>query len=344
VTEIDTRQTGDPTQAVSGEYSVCLANETGAPNVRFRNAAALRWVGLLPDVSEARLWYRTDHWDGLLAMEIWVYVHEVGRPVRLLRAELDGGGAGGGLVADDRWHQARGRLRRGDEFDLAAPDRYMDACYIWIRPVEGWDIAHRTFIDRIETVIVEGPRKGNRLPPPAQRLRPDPGAQIDGPGFVLWEGEDAVEHTFGSDGLYVPNHAGQQALLNGGAWLQHVGASGARASWRVRVPQAGGHHLWVRGFWYRGGFRWRVDQEDWSVSGPGRQVTAAVKYVDCDAEAWGLDALMIGWTYLGPVDLAAGAHAVEIECLPDALGFGFDCWVLAGEAFAVPPARRATTD
>ena len=64
VTEVDTEATGDPTQAVAGYFSAKLENETGAPNVRFRNAATVRPADLPPDQTEARLWYRTDKWNG----------------------------------------------------------------------------------------------------------------------------------------------------------------------------------------------------------------------------------------------------------------------------------------
>ncbi len=58
---------------------------------------------------------------------------------------------------------------------------------------------------------------------------------------------------------------------------------------------------------------------------------AAVHYADSDEEAWGLDALRIGWTPLGRVDLPAGEHALQVECEPDAAGFGFDCWALIAD-------------
>jgi hypothetical protein len=62
----------------------------------------------------------------------------------------------------------------------------------------------------------------------------------------------------------------------------------------------------------------------------------AVHYRDIDAEAWGLPAITVGWTPLGQVDVPAGEHTLGIECTEDALGFAFDCWVLARSAFAGP--------
>ncbi|MBI2300619.1 MAG: hypothetical protein HYU66_17055 [Armatimonadetes bacterium] len=44
-TEIDTVQTGDPSMARSGEFSIKLENLTGFPNVRFRSATVVRRSG-----------------------------------------------------------------------------------------------------------------------------------------------------------------------------------------------------------------------------------------------------------------------------------------------------------
>lgn len=340
VTEVDTQATGEPTQAVVGDFSAMLENETGWPSVRFRNAAGMGSTGLLPDQTEARLWYRTDRWNGKWELGVWILSASAGRPVQVLTAELDGGGVEGRLIADDQWHQARGMLKKGPDFDKVPAKKANEACYVWLRPTDGWDIAHTTYVDRIEVINVDGPRKGEAPPRPASRVRPTPGAQAVAPGLTTWEGEDAVESTFPPDGLYIPMSADQQRLLSNGAWLQHLSAEGAKATWRVSVADTGPYALWARGFWYKGSFRWRIDEGGWHASGPDRKVTAAVKYLDSDAEAWGIAALMIGWTPLGTAELKAGAHTVQVECMEDATGFGFDCFVLAHGAFA-PPAEQA---
>jgi len=177
VTEVDTEQTGDPTEAVAGYFSARLENTTGAPNVRFRNAATVRPADLPPDDTEIRLWYRTDRWDGKLALGVWLYVHSAGRPVHVLTAHLDGGGEGGRLIPDERWHQARGMLGKGPEYDTAAGGKVPTAAFIWLRPTEGWDIAHRAYLDRVEAVIVSGPMKDEPMPRPVQHVRPRPGQQ-----------------------------------------------------------------------------------------------------------------------------------------------------------------------
>ncbi len=336
MTEVDTEATGDPTQAVAGYFSAKLENTTGAPNVRFRNAATVRPADLPPDDTEARLWYRTDKWNGKMALEVWLYVPSAGRPVQMLTAELDGGGEAGRLIADDRWHLAKGLLKKGTEYDVAAAETVPTAAFIWLRPREGWDIAHTTYVDRIEAVVVSGPVKDKPMPAPARRVRPLPGAQINAPGLVLIEGENIAKDPFPPGSAYLPDYADEQRLLSNGAWLQSAEVPGAVAAWQFSVADAGRYALWARGFWFRGGFRWRVDGGEWQTSGPDRKIVNAVHYRDIDAEAWGLPAITVGWTPLGQVTLPEGEHTLEIECTEDALGFAFDCWVLARDAFAAP--------
>ena len=252
----------------------------------------------------------------------------------MLTAQLDGGGPEGRLVADDHWHQAKGLLEKGSEYDVAAGAAPVPtASYVMLHATEGWDIAHTTYVDRVEAVVIEGPGKGKPMPPPTRHVRPVPGFQTDGPGVVCFEGEDAVENTFQPGSAYLPDYAHEQKLLSNGAWLQ-PGTPGATAAWTFTVPAAGSYAVWTRGFWFRGGFKWRVDDGEWKASGPDRTYLDAVHYRDIDEKAWGLPAVTVGWTPLGRVELPAGEHRLEVECSEDALGFAFDCWALAREPFA----------
>jgi hypothetical protein len=333
VAEVDTEETGEPRQAVAGYFSARLENANGAPNVRFRNAASVRPADLPPNETEARLWYRTDSWDGKMALELWLYVHSAGRPVCVLTADLDGGGEDGRLIADDEWHQARGVFGRGPEYETAAGGAAPAAAFVWLRPTEGWDIPHTTYVDRIEAVVLSGPMKDRPMPVPPCRVRRTPGAQISAPGLVMFEGENAVGEPFPPASPYMPHSAREQQLLSNGAWLQSAEVPGAVAAWEFDVADGGRYALWARGFWYRGGFRWRVGEGEWQMSGPNRDIVGEVHYRDIDAEAWGQPGITVGWAPLGQVDLTAGRHTLEIECTEDALGFGFDCWVLARDAF-----------
>ena len=125
-TETDTQATGDKTQAKSGEFSVQLANKTGFPNIRFRGATSILLNQLPLDDTEARLWYRTDHWTGAWRMEVWVWHESLeGAPVKVLEADLNAGGPGGALVADDQWHQAKGRVRKGPDYGRVPQEERM---------------------------------------------------------------------------------------------------------------------------------------------------------------------------------------------------------------------------
>ncbi len=333
-TEIDTEATGDPTMAVAGYFSAKLENATGAPNVRFRSSASLRPTDLPPDQTEARVWYRTDKWNGKWELGVWTFVPSAGHPVQMLVADLDGGGVDGRLIADDQWHQAKGLLKKGSDYDVAAGAAPVPAnSYVMLRATEGWDIAHTTYVDRIEAVVVAGPGKDKPMPPPSRHVRPVPGFQTDGPGVVGFEGEDAAETTFQPGSAYMPDDAGMQRLLSNGAWLQ-PGTPGATAKWKFAVPTAGNYAVWARGFWFRGGFRWRVDGGEWKTSGLDRRYLNPVRYRDIDEKAWGMPAVTVGWSPLGSVDLKSGEHTVEVECGEDTLGFAFDCWAIADNAFA----------
>jgi hypothetical protein len=333
VTQIDTDQTGDPTQAVAGYLSAMLENDVGAPSVRFRNVSSIRPPDLVPGRTEARLWYRTDAWEGRWALDVWLFVPSAGRPVQFLQCDLNGGGEDGRLIADDRWHKASGTLLEGGEYDLAAGVTVPSAAYVWLRPTDGWDIPHRTYVDRVEVSVIGSPNEGVIAPRPARRVLPSPGAQMDAPGMVMFEGEDVTDEPFPESSAYLPDNADEQRLLSNGDWLQSGGVAGATAAWDFSIAEAGRYALWARGFWYRGGWRWRIDGGEWTVSGPDRELVNAVHYRDIDEEAWGQPDINIAWTPVANVDLASGAHTLEIEGMEGALGFGFDCWVLAKDAF-----------
>jgi hypothetical protein len=329
VTEIDTEQTGDPTQAVAGYYSALLENDVGAPSARFRGAANIPYGALPPGETEARLWYRTDAWAGVLELDVFVHSPQAGRPVRALQAVLDGGGPGGRLIADDRWHQAFGLLLAGDEYDQLMQDIHPRACYVWLRANEGWDIAHRTYIDRVEAIVLDENGGEKIAPRPASRIRPSPGRQTDGPGWVWWEGEDALDYTGPPTDVFVPRTADAQSLLSGGAWVNKSRKTDLEPlHYEITVAENGTHALWARGYWKMGSFRWRWDEGDWHTASP-----------DVNTSHWAMlqvSWLPVGWFCLGECELASGKHNLTVETLEAPRGLGFDCWVLARSAFARP--------
>ncbi|MFC1719026.1 hypothetical protein ACFL6S_35570 [Candidatus Poribacteria bacterium] len=324
ITEIDTLVTGDPTQAKSGECSVMMRNEAwGWPSVRFRGAARVILSEIPPGDSEVRVWYRTDAWNGKWRLEIWTYNHDPNTPIplKVLEGVLDGGGADGTLIADDKWHQARAILQKGDGHDKMPQDEFL-ATYVWFAPQEyGYDTNHRTYVDRAEVVVLAGPLKGKSTPEPLRRVRPNPRSQTTGSGWIWWEGEDAVRHTFPPGGAYGPDDAEEQKKLSNGSWLQYHGGERS-AAWEVNVPEAGEYALWARGFWYKEPFRWRWDKDDWHTGEvDSKQDERGVVW----APFWKL--LTVSWLNLGDVQLTAGKHRFAVET-SHADQTAFDCWLL----------------
>ncbi len=239
VTEVDAEQAGDPTQAVSGHFSALLRNDKGFPNVRFRGAPRVVLADIPLEGSEARIWYRTDAWNGKWRLELWFYASGAPGPAKAFEAALDAGGPGGTLIPDDRWHQARGPLVTAQDYDLLSIAKEPMACYVWLAPDGGWDVKHRTFVDRIEVATTAGRLAAEPMIPPVEHVRPTPGAQTAGPGFVWWEAEDAVEHSFPPGGAMGPNNAREQRKLSNGMWLQYHNCAGLRARWKVQVADPG---------------------------------------------------------------------------------------------------------
>ncbi|MBM3472418.1 MAG: hypothetical protein FJX75_03995 [Armatimonadetes bacterium] len=333
VTEIDTQQTGDPKQAKVGECSVLLENETGWPNVRFRNGAALRLTEVPTGESDAKLWYRTDTWTGKWTLEVWAYRYQVtDRPVNVLQAELDGGGGDGRLIADDEWHEARGVLAKSDEYDLVPADKRV-ITFIWLRPTDGWGVPHHTYVDHVEIDALI-----DEKPPiePTLYVRPKPGAQVAGDDWVWWEAEDAVEHTFPPGGALLPHNVEEQAVLSNGAWLQFHGNEGQTAKWEPSAPQAGSYTLWCRGVVFEEPFRWRFGGQPWQ-SWAGDQEPVDVRVVRGTDDEW---ELTDGWYRLGQVDLPQGKQTFEMETSPGLLSLGLDCFLLTRREFEPDGAKK----
>ena len=327
-TEVDTKSTGDATQAKTGEFSAKLENLVGFPNVRFRSAAMVRLdqIPLADQESEAALWYRTDAWPGPWRLEVWVYCPEADPgPVKVLEAALDGGGKDGTLLADDQWHQARGVLARSGAYDRVPQDKLMPT-YVWLAPLDGWDKPHVTYVDRIEIEVVKGPLKGHPAPAPVQHVRGKPGAQTKGNGWVWWEGEDAVEHNVPHWGALLPNNAEEQGKLSNGDWLQWHGQDGLYANYEIGVPEAGNFALWCRGVGPP--FEWQWQGQAWQLAPPEPAWTDGV-HLRGHIEG----PLFASWVHLGDLDLPAGKQTFSVAGSSPQEALGFDCFLLTKRPF-----------
>jgi len=70
-------------------------------------------------------------------------------PVKVMEAVLDGGCDGGRLITGDDRHEARGILLKCGDYDRIAQQAWGNT-YVWITTDDGWDLQHRTYIDRVE--------------------------------------------------------------------------------------------------------------------------------------------------------------------------------------------------
>lgn len=327
-TEVDAQETGDPAEAKFGECSAKLENLSGSPNVRFRGAAALTLASVPPGDSELSVWYRTDGWTGTWRGQVWAWHSGLtDAPVLVLEAKLDGGGQNGQLIGDDQWHEARGTLAAAGKHEATPKDAIMSAVYFWLVPDGGWDVRHRTYIDCVSIEVVAGDQKGKPAPPPARRIRPNPGAQTDGPGWVWFEGEDAFEHNVPTGGAALPQTEAQQALLSNGTWLSHHAVPDLQAQWEITVPEDGRYAFWCRG--QGAPFRWRWDNGAWQECPADAPWTDLVQFQDHGGYGW----MELAWVCLGQADLTRGRHVLGVINTPDDESVGFDCWLLTRGEF-----------
>jgi hypothetical protein len=205
--------------------------------------------------------------------------------------------------------------------------------FIWLRPTDGWDVPHHTYVDRIEIDVLT-----DEKPPlePARRVRPNPGAQVAGDGWLWWEAEDALEHTFPPGGVYLPHNVQEQAVLSNGAWLQYHGNTGQTARWEPSVPQAGSYTLWCRGVIFEEPFRWRFGTQAWQSWAGDQEPLNVQLFRETDA-AWDIND---AWYRLGQVQLPEGKQTFEMEALPGLRSVAIDCFLLTRSEFRPDGAEK----
>ena len=319
VRHVDTRVTGDPSQAKEGCCSGLVEDAAGWPEVRFCTSQPLALAEIPRRPSRVRLWYRTNAGAGRWALELWMFHGAAGRMAKVFESSMDGGGQGGQLIADDRWHQAVGSLVQADQY-AAVPAEKPLPVFVRLVPTAGWGKPHRTYIDLVEItagetlVAVASPAGGSPLAGGARR-----GAQTNGPHWIWWEAEDAWKHSFPAGGAFAPATPEEREKLSNGKWLQHHRAAGLTAAWQVEVTRDGRFGFWGRKFWKHGPFRWRWNRGAWHTCGTDVALADDVsirQHVNAN------------WVYLGEVSLPRGSNLLEIEVLPSATAAAFDCWLL----------------
>jgi hypothetical protein len=151
---------------------------------------------------------------------------------------------------------------------------------------------------------------------------------VGGPGYVWWEGEDAVAHDFGPPSAQLQE--GTEGMLSAGEWLTvertPAPTGGLTATWRIAVPRGGDYDLWARIGW-RGwcGNDWRFDDGEWRTSPAGDAHHQVVHHIRFRPTSWVL---------FGGVELGAGTHTFQVRFREGERAFqGFDCFVLSQGPF-----------
>jgi hypothetical protein len=151
---------------------------------------------------------------------------------------------------------------------------------------------------------------------------------ITGPGYVWWEGEDAVSHNFGPPSAQLLEAT--EGMLSGSTWLtvqqSPAPAGGLTATWRIQVPRTARYDVWARVGW-RGwsGNDWRLDGGPWQTSGADDAYFNVVHHIRFRPASWVL---------FGSAELDAGEHEFHVRFREGQPAYqAFDCFVLSEGPF-----------
>ena len=171
-------------------------------------------------------------------------------------------------------------------------------------------------------------------------------ASLSASAGVAWmEGEACESTTFPGDVLGKAGW-GNKSVLSGEKWLnisidagkvlEKVPEEGAVLRWAFTADEAGPHEVWARvGYEYvRTPYDWRVDDGEWRTvrNNDPEHLTQDLMLLQ--------DWCEVGWSPLGTLDLAAGAHALEIRIrrpYKDEAKKQVDRVIFAVDALAVAP-------
>lgn len=146
-----------------------------------------------------------------------------------------------------------------------------------------------------------------------------------GPGYIWWEGENAVSTDFQKNPWLEEN---MDKHCSGGMWLTNGGKprkGGYRASYKIEIPENGVYELWARQG-YRGWCSnwWRFDNAEWKeakITDPAFNYVSVAKHRS------------LGWTYYGQMKLSKGNHTFEVKLDGEKLLMAFDCFILSRGRF-----------
>lgn len=156
-------------------------------------------------------------------------------------------------------------------------------------------------------------------------------------GPIWWEAESSPRTNFPApdQNPFAPANAEEAAVLSGGKW---IGAPDQRSDtlfleYDVNVPAAGRYQFYARKFWQHGPFRFRFNDDAWTV------VRNAALLDDASIRKF----VGANWIHAGSADLHAGVNPLRIELLDRSGAACFDAFVLS-PGFFQPRGKLKPTD
>lgn len=142
--------------------------------------------------------------------------------------------------------------------------------------------------------------------------------------WIWWEAEKPVKTNFPTpeNNPFAPNNSSESAVLSENSWIGVSGDYEGKTmflEYLIDVPKDGSYHFYVRKFWKHGPFRWRFDDQEYSIVGSNISLLDGEnlrKFV------------VANWIYAGNIKLNAGQHKLRIELIEDQGASAFDCFLL----------------
>ncbi|MFT6864688.1 MAG: hypothetical protein ACJAVK_003256 [Akkermansiaceae bacterium] len=141
-------------------------------------------------------------------------------------------------------------------------------------------------------------------------------------GSIWVEGEDAAKQAVRENGWYA---SVDQKVLSGGSFLAHWGDEPGSAEYRVAIPEAGRHVLWLRANPVQAKLKVRVGGGDWMT--PNLKAASHEQInIASDKKP---DLRFVAWVRAGEVTLEKGATTVEVGFISGNHHHGLlDCFCL----------------